>query len=284
MVTEEQIRFFEENGYLKFGQALEPEAVEALRAGLDRVIALELEGGDDASPEFKYGHDRRGDAPTQSGRQPRAIHQFVNMWKRDEAYNDTIRHPLTAGTARALLRTSEVRLWHDQIISKPPRDNGHFRFHQDFYFWPLSEPRIVSCWLALDDATVENGCMHVIPGSHRDPRFSPEARAAEVAAVERAKAQGQTPEKTERDKMAEKHATVGVPVELKAGECMFHHCLNFHATPQNVTDRERRAFVMIFMAKGVCFKRSQSPGHILVPTIEVQDGEPLVGSGFPRVA
>ncbi|WP_238314855.1 phytanoyl-CoA dioxygenase family protein, partial [Methylobacterium crusticola] len=45
----------------------------------------------------------------------------------------------------------------------------------------------------------------------------------------------------------------GMPVELKAGECMFHHCLNFHGTPPNVTERQRRAFVMIFMAQDVCY-------------------------------
>ncbi|MXY99122.1 phytanoyl-CoA dioxygenase family protein [Candidatus Poribacteria bacterium] len=73
----------------------------------------------------------------------------------------------------------------------------------------------------------------------------------------------------------------GVPVELKAGECMFHHCLNWHGTPPNITDRQRRAFVMIFMAKGVRYNNAQSPGHILVPTIEVPDGEPLTGDGFP---
>ena len=276
MITAEQIQFFEENGYLKFGKVLEPEEIEALRDGLDRIIRLELEGGDDASIEFKYGHDRRGDTLGESGRGPRTIHQYVNMWKRDKDYERTIHNPLIAGAARELLRTPEVRLWHDQIISKPPRDNAHFRFHQDFYFWPLSHPSIASCWLALDDATVENGCMHVIPGSHRDPRFSPEAHAAEVAAAER-----REPEKTERQKIAALDASYGVPVEIKAGECMFHHCLNFHATPQNTTDRERRSFVMIFMAQGVCYNAAQSGGHILVPTIEVKDGEPLVGSGFP---
>ena len=73
----------------------------------------------------------------------------------------------------------------------------------------------------------------------------------------------------------------GIPVELKAGECMFHHCLNFHGTPPNVTERQRRAFVMIFMAQDVCYNNAQSPNHVLVPTIEVEDGEPLVGDGFP---
>ncbi len=279
MVAEKQIRFFEENGYLKYGKALEPSEVEAMRSGLDRIIQLELRESDASSPEFGYGHDRDGESP--EGRPARAIHQYVNMWKRDPAYEAAIHHPVIAGAARGLLRTPETRLWHDQVISKPPKDNGHFRFHQDFYFWPLWPSKIVSCWLALDDATVENGCMHVIPKSHVDPRFTPDARAAEAAGKPVPDSNGTTNLPSSRDEVARLDASHGTPVELKAGECMFHHCLNFHATPANITDRQRRAFVMIFMAKGVQFNRKQSPGHVLVPTIEVEDGEPLVGSGFP---
>ncbi len=281
MVTKEQVRFFEENGYLKFGKVLEPEKVEALNEGLDQIIQLELADGDDSSPEFKYGHDRSGSRFGIEREQPRAIHQYVNMWKRDEGYEQTIHHPLIAGTARALLRTSGVRLWHDQIISKPPKDNGHFAFHHDFFFWPLSPPEIVSCWLALDDATVENGCMHVIPKSHCNERFSVEARQVANATAEKAKNEGKSPAKNQWDEMRELDISHGTPVELKAGECMFHHSLNFHATPPNTTDRQRRAFVMIFMAQSVRYNKVQSPNHILVPTIEVEDGEPLVGSGFP---
>ena len=96
----------------------------------------------------------------------------MNMWKREPSYEAAIHNPLIAGTARGLLDTPEVRLWHDQIISKPPHDNGHFGYHHDFFFWPLSPPNIVSCWLALDDATVDSGCMHVMPKSHKDERFS----------------------------------------------------------------------------------------------------------------
>ena len=276
MVTEEQVRFFEENGYLKYGKALEPSEVEAMRGGLDRVIDLELRKSDSSSPEFGYGHDRDGESPDK--RPARAIHQYVNMWKRDAAFEAAIHNPIIAGAVRGLLRTPSARLWHDQVISKPPKDNGHFRFHQDFYFWPLWPSNIVSCWLALDDASVESGCMHVVPRSHTDPRFSPAARAGERVPDD---AEGVAALPSSREEVAQLDASHGVPVELKAGECMFHHCLNFHATPANVTDRQRRAFVMIFMAEGVKFHRAQSPGHVLVPTIEVEDGEPLTGAGFP---
>ena len=62
---------------------------------------------------------------------------------------------------------------------------------------------------------------------------------------------------------------------------MFHHCLNFHATPPNTTDHQRRAHVMIFMAQGMEVNLVQSANHVLVPTFEVEDGQELVGLGFP---
>ena len=275
MVTDKQIRFFDENGYLKYGKVLEQGEVGALIEGLDRVVRVELERSDESSVEFGLGH--RHDVK-KAGDGPRILTQYVNMWKRDKTYEKTVRHPLITGIAKTLLKTPEVRLWHDHIISKPPEDNGHFRFHQDFYGWPLAEPRILSCWIALDDATVENGCMHVIPGSHRDPRFSLEAKKKELEALEK-----DPTVKTERAKMEGRHASFGAPVELKTGECMFHHCLNFHATPQNTTNRQRRAFVICYMAQGVRFYKAQAPNHILVKIVEVNDGEPLVGRGFPVV-
>lgn len=282
MITQQQLEFFAETGYLRYGRVLDMPEVEALRTALDNVIAIESAGGDDSEVEFKFGHRRGGAMESDAEAQrPRVITQYVNMFKREPSYERLLHHPLISGVACALLNTPRVRLWHDQIISKPPRDNGHFRFHQDFYLWPLREPRIVTCWLALDDATPENGCMHVVPGSHRDPRFGLESYAAELKARGAAEAEGREPEESERQKMAYEPASIGRPVELKAGECMFHHCLNFHATPANVTDRQRRAHIMIFMAEGVRVKLEQAPNHPLIPNFTVADGDELVGDGFP---
>lgn len=278
MITAEQRQFFNEKGYLRYGRVLSLAEVEELRAALDHVIAVEAAGGDDSAVEFRFGH-RRGNQP--AAERPRVITQFVNMWKREPSYRRLLHHPVISGVAAALLDTPRVRLWHDQVISKPPGDNGHFHFHQDFYLWPLRDPQIVTCWLALDDVDADNGCMHVVPGSHRDPRFGLEAYAAEVAARAEAEAAGKTLPETPRQQMAHEPASIGLPVTLAAGECMFHHCLNFHATPQNITDRQRRAHVMIFMADGVRVKLAQSPRHPLIPNFEVGDGEVLVGRDHP---
>ena len=282
MITQQQIDYFADNGYLRYGPVLDTAEVEELRTALDNVIAIESAGGDDSEVEFQFGH-RRGapmDTATQDER-PRVLTQYVNMFKREPSYEQLLHHPVISGVACALLNSPRVRLWHDQVISKPPGDNGHFRYHQDFYLWPLDEPRIVTCWLALDDVTPENGCMHVVPGSHKDPRFGLESYAAELAARAAAEAEGREAEETVRQKMAYEPAEIGKPVELKAGECMFHHCLNFHATPANVTNRQRRAHVIIFMADGVKVKIDQAPNHPLIPNFTVNDGEKLMGEGFP---
>ena len=73
-----------------------------------------------------------------------------------------------------------------------------------------------------------------------------------------------------------------IPVRLKAGECMFHHCLNYHMTPQNTTDRQRRAFVMIFMPDGARYRHSQSPNHCCTNYLGLADGQVMDGAEFPE--
>ncbi len=67
-----------------------------------------------------------------------------------------------------LCRTDSLRIWHDQIQYKPPVTGGPTAWHQDHPAWPIIQPAdLVSAWVALDDATIENGCMWMVPGSHK---------------------------------------------------------------------------------------------------------------------
>ncbi len=281
ILTSEETERFYRDGYLKFRRVLQEAQVERLRAALDRVIAEEATREDDTGlpPEFAYGHDRKADAG--SRREARAIHQFVNMWKVAPEYREVIHTPAITGAIRDLMGVAQIRLWHDQVISKPPGDNAHFSCHHDFYFWPLDRPTMITCWLALDDATAANGCMHVIPGSHRDPRFQPvgcdlspdiHLEPAPLGPGEPGSLYQEV-----RTWMPDR----AVPVELKAGECMFHHCLNYHLTPQNTTDRQRRAFVMIYMPDGTRYRHAQSPNHPCTNYLHLTDGEVLARDEFP---
>lgn len=279
MLSQAQIEQFHKDGYLKFGRAISDEKVAELRNALDCVIADELtrENYDDLPPEFAYGHDRKTDQRDGA----RAIHQFVNMWKVSPEFREVLHNPKITAVVRDLMDVKEVRIWHDQVISKPPGDNEHFQCHHDFYFWPLDRPRMISCWLALDDATVDNGCMHVIPGSHRDPRFQPATcdLSSDIFLEPAPLGEG------EPGSLYQEVRTWGPekakPVLLKAGECMFHHCLNYHMTPRNVSDRQRRAFVMIFMPDGTRYNHAQSPGHCCTNYLGLTDADVLKGDHFP---
>ena len=281
VLTPQETARFHRDGYLRFRSVIDDATVHTLRDALDGVIRDEQSRGEDSDrpPEFAYGHDRKATATAE--RPARAIHQFINMWKISPEFREVLNNPLIAGAIRDLMGVEHIRLWHDQVISKPPGDNGHFACHHDFYFWPLDRPAMITGWLALDDATPANGCMHVVPGSHRDPRFQPaDCDLADDINLSPAPlgpgepASLYTDVRTWRPEQA-------MPVPLKAGECMFHHCLNYHLTPQNTTDRQRRAFVMIFMPDGTRYCHAQSPHHPCTSYLNLDDGQVLNGETFP---
>ena len=82
MITQQQIDYFAENGYLRYGPVLDMAEVEELRTALDKVIAIESAGGDDSEVEFKFGHRRP--VPMQNDSEeprPRVLTQYVNMFQ-----------------------------------------------------------------------------------------------------------------------------------------------------------------------------------------------------------
>ena len=89
---------------------------------------------------------------------------------------------------------------------------------------------LVSCWTALDDATVENGCLWFIPGSHKWGLIA-----------------------VEREREIERRALAGaleneVPIELKAGDCSFHHSLLLHCSQANRSTTRRRGYATQYMS------------------------------------
>lgn len=262
MVTEEQIRFFRENGYLQCGQVLTPDRTRALRARLDDV----LEGRSRAEPETK--RNMLGDGSE------RVVVQVVNIWEADDRFHEHIFSPTICEIAAALMGTDVVRVWHDQVQYKPPRIGGPTTWHQDHPYWPIIQPAdLVSAWVALEDATVENGCMRMVPRSHlwgphkggtigTDPEtFAPLPDMSLVPAGERIEI---------------------VPCEVRAGEVMFHHCLTWHGSPPNLSERGRPAIAVHYMPGWTRYEPGRA-SHIVERRVTVAPGEVLQGEYFPTV-
>ena len=160
------------------------------------------------------------------------------------------------------------------MIYKPAYDaETALAWHQDYTFWDHVGPADMgTCWIALDDATVDNGCMHVIPGSHRWPmRYDREDAVVDDPHW-----------LLQQEGIPAGADLTPVPCEVKAGHCHFHHCRTFHGSYGNKTDNPRRSYIMHLM-----------PGHTRrlgdnwnermgnVETVGV--GEVLPRAGLPRV-
>ncbi len=124
----------------------------------------------------------------------------------------------------------------------------------------------LSCWIGLDDSTRENGCLHYVPGSHRWDLLPREDFANDMDTI-----QGVLSESQKREFRP-------IPIELRKGECSFHHPLMVHGSFDNRTDRPRRAAVINVVRDGV---RSVSDKPLLEGVPRIPAGEKLGGQFFP---
>jgi len=99
----------------------------------------------------------------------------------------------------------------------------------------------VTVWIALDEATPENGCMNVVPGAHKDGIMGHEAAAYDTDIVI-------------ADREFTREDAVALPME--PGDALFQHCLLPHFTAPNTTDRWRRALIMSYMDSRSHFTQS----------------------------
>jgi ectoine hydroxylase-related dioxygenase (phytanoyl-CoA dioxygenase family) len=163
------------------------------------------------------------------------------------------------------------RLFHDQLFSKPAKHGGVVAWHQDYSYWTWTQPMAhLTCWIGLDDATEENGCMHYIPGSHRWGLLKKTGLAGDMDSVREVLTPGQI-EDFERK----------CSVVLKQGEASFHHPLMMHGSYENRSDKPRRATVINVLADGVTsnFEGDHTPGTSNFPMLP--KGHKMEGNFYP---
>jgi len=131
-----------------------------------------------------------------------------------------------------------IRIWHDQALIKLPW-GGPTDWHMDNPYWSFTSPDAISIWVALDDATPDNGCLYFIPGSHRVAvKDNPPIGQSMSALFEM---------------YPEMAGTNAVRAQMKAGSASFHNGRTFHAAQANMTPRPRRAMTCAYMPDGSIF-------------------------------
>ncbi|HEX8179849.1 MAG TPA: phytanoyl-CoA dioxygenase family protein [Pyrinomonadaceae bacterium] len=251
-----QVAFFHEHGYLAGIKILTPVQVDRLRAEL-QALARPAQPGHHLFYEF---HANESSDPAH------VLFHALGAWRIAPSFHDLLWHPAFTFAAAQLLGGA-VRFWHDQLFCKPAHHGGVVAWHQDYSYWTRTRPLAhLTCWIGLDDSTRANGCVHYIPGSHRWPLLPRTGLADDMDAIYAVL----TP--------AQRRAFRPVPVELKRGECSFHHPLMVHGSYANRTARPRRATVINVMRDGVA---SASDEPLLAGVPPLASGRKIEGQFFP---
>lgn len=218
-IGDEEVARYRQQGYLAVENAFTPEET---RNALDGLVDLIC----GRNPKFKTVSYERGAASriaelTDEDRQD-AVRKIMNFVQYDARLNHLAQHPKLLAVLTRLMG-EEVTLFQNQALIKPPGGGREKPWHQDHAYFNLRmDKRIIGVWIALDEATVENGCMHVLPASHDDPIIHFRRRDWQIC---------------DRDILGRK----ATAVPLKPGGLLLFDSLLPHGTPANQSQRRRRA-------------------------------------------
>lgn len=258
MLSDQQINTFQRDGFLAGSVILSDERIEELRAELDRVIT-EQDRANVAQPVR---------IRNLGGVEETAVWQVVNIWEGSTAFREHLGEPQIVEEIAQLTGAEQLRVWHDQIQYKPAFHGGVNGWHQDAPLWPPIEPMTqVTAWVALDEVDESNGSMRMVPGSHRWGD-----RMAWLRTVD----------SLELPSSFEGHDVAVSFRPVRKGAVHYHHCLTWHASHANSSDRPRRAIAVHYMTGDTRFVAGAG-AHIMRQFVTVADGEVLEGEHFPLV-
>lgn len=227
MLTSEQILEFKKNGYLVLSGFAAPHFCDAVVAFAkneleQQAMPIEFEA-DTQYPGAPVSRSAEGGTTARRLLMASQRHPMLRDWATGDPLN-AILHQLLG--AEVLLSQTH----HNCIMTKQPAFSSVTGWHRDSRYWNFARAELVSTWLALGHEQPENGCLHVLPGSHLWTIEADQVDASQFLRTDTAK------NKSLLDQ------TTAVP--LRQGDLLLFHSNLFHAAGRNTTDRTK--FSMVF--------------------------------------
>jgi ectoine hydroxylase-related dioxygenase (phytanoyl-CoA dioxygenase family) len=228
MLSREQINFYNENGFLVVEDVFPMDMIEEARA-----VVVDFVEKSRAVTEHTDVYDLEPGHSPQAPRvrrlkNPVALHPIFNRMARSDALLDIV----------ADLIGPDIRLHGSKLNMKAAEYGSPVEWHQDFAFYPHTNDDLLAVGVYLDDGTTENGCMLMVPGSHRWEILDHHQDGVFVGAVD-----------LEREGV---DASSAVPVEVRAGGISLHHCRTLHGSATNTSAKPRRLFLLELAAVDAC--------------------------------
>jgi ectoine hydroxylase-related dioxygenase (phytanoyl-CoA dioxygenase family) len=257
-VTDEQIKFYDENGFAFLNSVLTVDEVNSYRKIIDETV------------ESLTKHDKRSLA--EKTPYEREFLQCSHLWRE---FSDVRKFTLSkrlGNIVQQFFKADHVRLWHDQALYKVA-GGAATQPHQDLAYWPMIEKNLAgTIWLALDEVTVDMGALYFIPGSHKSGIFSHDY-------IIENSIEGKSDLLQKANQVIKKEP---ITYNLKPGDATFHHALTVHYTGENKTNKTRKGMTVIYFADGVRFdgKSPAADHHCAEGSI---DGQPIATKWNPII-
>tara|TARA_R110002096_G_scaffold406195_2_gene604373 strand:- start:617 stop:1381 length:765 start_codon:yes stop_codon:yes gene_type:complete len=219
MLTPDQVAQYHDDGYVVPEQFSLSEAdLEDIRARHTRLLA--------SHPEFKDN--------------------CPHLLAYDLAFLNYARHPEILEMVGQVIGP-DFALWNSSFFAKPANGGLRTPWHQDGEYWPIRPLATCTVWIAVDDATPENGCLRLIPGSHKDRQLKAhETYEGDDVTLH---------QELRKDQYDEKDA---VDLVLKAGQVSLHDIYLLHGSEPNHSPNPRRGMTLRFMPTTSHFDRDEA--------------------------
>jgi phytanoyl-CoA hydroxylase len=228
-ISDDQIETYQGNGFLVIDDFLDPEELADWRTQVAEAVDQRMQS---ANRELSNSTDDDSNYYAQV---------FLQCLKLADTHPGVRRLMLDSRLGEMMATLAGVnglRIWHDQALFKPPFGNPT-SWHLDNPYWSFSNRDALSIWVALDDATLGNGCMWYVPGTHKTARFDNVGIGQNIADLFKVYPEWKT------------LTTVACP--CKAGSAVIHSGLVAHGAGANMTSGSRRAMTCAYMPVGSTF-------------------------------
>ena len=237
-LTEAQIAAYRDNGFLVVADFLSPDELahwkKSTQTAVDERLALPQT---ELLPNLPVNTALSNQADPDSY-YAQIFTQCLKLADTNTDVHDFIYDPRLGKVVADLAGVDGIRLWHDQALFKPAYGNPT-GWHLDNPRWSFYSRDSLSIWVALDDATYQNGCMYYVPGTHKTARYEDAALGKNLSDLFKI--------------YPEWRAIEPVACPAKAGTAIFHNGLTAHAAGANMTNKPRRAMTCAFMPDGATF-------------------------------
>lgn len=213
MISAQDVEFYKENGYLLVKGVFNREEVEEMRGAVDRIVKKAAEAKLDRNAAWQ------GDYIPPEELKKLVLKGFHDVHYHEAAFTRAIVHPNMVAVLSRLIGPN-VQLHHSKMLVKPPENGAAFPMHQDYPYFPHRDHTMLAASMHLDDADMENGCLCVVPGSHKDGPL----RHVGAHYLNH----------------KEYPISMGTPCPAQAGDVLFFNYLTIHGSEPNRSSRNRR--------------------------------------------